>query len=150
MGVQQLGRHRASPAVSTAPFAWWHAMHDRAYLHLLHHHLLCQGCCPPPHPHTHTHPPHPLPTHAHAHRLERDGDKLSKAQRYGQPNERLHYRSGLPPAIFEAVVCSYHHHGLRGTQPKVGGWSWELLQQHNASIDWAAWERDVLSGVLAG
>lgn len=83
-------------------------------------------------------------------RLERDGDKLSKAQRYGQPNERLHYRSGLPPAIFEAVVCSYHHHGLRGTQPKVGGWSWELLQQHNASIDWAAWERDVLSGVLAG
>lgn len=49
-------------------------------------------------------------------------------RRYGHPTDRPHYASGLPPAAFEAVVCSYLQHGLAGTTPKVGGWSWEELQ----------------------
>lgn len=82
-------------------------------------------------------------------RLDRDGNKLSKAERYGHPSERPHYRSGLPPAAFEAVVCSFLRHGLAGTQPKVGGWQWDELQELNGAIDWAAWEREVLPAVLA-
>jgi hypothetical protein len=49
----------------------------------------------------------------------------------------------------EAVVCSYHRHGLFGAQPKQGGWSWEELQEFNLSIDWGNWECEVLPGVLA-
>lgn len=33
---------------------------------------------------------------------------------------------------FEAVVCSYMRHGLAGTTPKRGGWSWDELQDLNA------------------
>ena len=66
------------------------------------------------------------------------------------PSARPHYASGLPPAAFEAVVASYLRHGLAGTQPKVGGWGWDELQELNAGVDWAAWEREVLPGVLAG
>lgn len=45
-------------------------------------------------------------------------------------------------------MCSYLRHGLAGTHPKLGGWSWEDLQMLNAGIDWAAWEAQVLPGVL--
>ena len=83
-------------------------------------------------------------------RLDRGGEKLSKAERYGHPTSRPHFSSGLPPHALEAVVCSYLWHGLRGTQPKVGGWSWEELQDLNASIDWAEWEQAVLPAALAG
>ena len=53
---------------------------------------------------------------------------LPPPRSYGHPTDRPHYASGLPPAAFEAVVCSYLQHGLAGTAPKVGGWSWEELQ----------------------
>lgn len=53
--------------------------------------------------------------------------------RYGHPTDRPHYASGLPPAAFEAVVCSYLRHGLAGTEPKVGGWIWEELQVGRAT-----------------
>jgi len=82
-------------------------------------------------------------------RLDRGGEKLPKHQRYGHPTDRPHHRSGLTPAAFEAVVASYLAHGLAGTQPKVGGWSWEEMQELNEGIDWAAWEQQVLPGVLA-
>ncbi|PSC73208.1 monodehydroascorbate reductase [Micractinium conductrix] len=82
-------------------------------------------------------------------RLDRGGDKLSKAQRYGHPTDRPHFRSGLSPAQFEAAVVSFYSHGLAGTAPKVGGWSWEELRQLNASVDWAAWEQGVLPAALA-
>ncbi|PRW60398.1 hypothetical protein C2E21_1135 [Chlorella sorokiniana] len=49
-------------------------------------------------------------------RLDRGGEKLSKAERYGHPTDRPHYASGLPPAAFEAVVCSYLQHGLAGAE----------------------------------
>ena len=80
-------------------------------------------------------------------RLDR-GQKLSKAQRYGHPTQRPHYASGLSPRQFEAVLLGFLRHGLRGTQPKAGGWSWEELQQLNASIDWVAWEADALPAAL--
>lgn len=47
-------------------------------------------------------------------------------------------------------MASYLRHGLAGTAPKAGGWSWEELQELNAGVDWAAWERDVLPAVLSG
>lgn len=50
---------------------------------------------------------------------------------------------------FEAAVVSFYSHGLAGTAPKVGGWSWEELRQLNASVDWAAWEQGVLPAALA-
>ena len=82
-------------------------------------------------------------------RLDGGGEKLSKAQRYGHPADRPHFRSGLPPAAFEAAVTSCLRHGLAGTQPTAGGWSWEELQQLNAGIDWAAWEAEELPAALA-
>ena len=81
-------------------------------------------------------------------RLDVGGDKLPKAQRYGHPMQRPHYQSGLAPSIFEAAVCSYLRHGLRGLQPKAGGWSWDETHALNAPIDWAAWEREVLPRLL--
>lgn len=81
-------------------------------------------------------------------RLDRGGEKLSKAQRYGHPTDRPHYRSGLAPPAFEAAVASFLRHGLAGTQPKLGGWSWEELQELNAGIDWAAWEAEALPAAV--
>lgn len=46
-------------------------------------------------------------------------------------------------------MCSFLRHGLAGTAPRAGGWSWEETQELNAGIDWAAWERGVLPSVLA-
>lgn len=34
-------------------------------------------------------------------------------------------------------------------QPKLGGWSWEELQQLNAGIDWEEWEARELPRALA-
>ncbi|KAL4433981.1 hypothetical protein ABPG75_000422 [Micractinium tetrahymenae] len=82
-------------------------------------------------------------------RLDRGGEKLSKAQRYGHPTDRPHFRSGLPPAAFEAAVASFLLHGLVGTQPKLGGWSWDEMQELNQALDWAAWEATELPAALA-
>jgi hypothetical protein len=46
------------------------------------------------------------------------------------------------------VVCSFYTYGLRGTSAKVGGWSWEELQDLNGSIDWSKWEQQELPTIL--
>lgn len=72
----------------------------------------------------------------------RDGQKLSKMERYGSPTARPHFASSLRPADFEALVRSYLEFGLRGLEPKVGGWSWEELQALNERLDWEPWRAE--------
>jgi len=81
-------------------------------------------------------------------RLDISGEKLSKKERYGHPTARPMYTSGLHGALFQAVVTSFFEHGLKGVQPRVGGWSWEALHDLNSSIDWQVWETSVLPKVL--
>ncbi len=69
----------------------------------------------------------------------RDGEKLSKAERYGHPTERPIFASGLAPDCFEQLVVSYFEHGLQGLPPKVGGWTWEELHAVNEGVDWQPW-----------
>lgn len=83
-------------------------------------------------------------------RLDLGGRKLTKAQRYGHPPARPHYRSGLSPAAFEAIVLSYFRHGLEGVHPKVGGWSWSELHELAARVDWAAWEAALPAALRSG
>ena len=45
-------------------------------------------------------------------------------------------------------MCSFLSHGLAGTEPKAGGWSWDELQELNAAVDWREWEAAVLPRVL--
>lgn len=81
-------------------------------------------------------------------RLDKDGEKLSKKERYGHPTERPIFVSGIPQRTFQQLVASYIQHGLKGCSPKVGGWGWDELHQVNDSIDWDAW-RDVAAERLA-
>lgn len=78
-------------------------------------------------------------------RLDDDGQKLTKGQRYGHPPVRPIHASGLEPAAFEGVVVSFFEHGLRGVAPKRGGWAWDELQTLNAGVDWLAWAARVKS-----
>lgn len=69
-------------------------------------------------------------------RLERAGERLTKAQRYGQPFERPVYSSAIPPRKMQAIVQSYLGFGLQGLKPDPGGYSWQDLQGINQQIHW--------------
>jgi hypothetical protein len=76
------------------------------------------------------------------------GKKLLKSERYGHPTARPHHPSGLAPDKFEAIILSFFRFGLQGVKPKLGGFSWDELQQLNASkIDWNVWETTQLLNV---
>jgi len=72
-------------------------------------------------------------------RLDVEGRKLSKEERYGHPLERPIHASLLPPAEMEATVVSYFSHALKDVEPKVG-WSWKELHEFNARQEWPSWE----------
>ena len=75
-------------------------------------------------------------------RLDVQGKRLSKAQRYGQPTARPMLHSGLSAHLMEAVVVSFFRFGLRDVAPKVGGWSWDELHAVNRRIDWERWAEE--------
>jgi hypothetical protein len=83
-------------------------------------------------------------------RLDVDGQKLPKRERYGHPSARPVHASGLTPAQFEAAVVGYFRHGLQGHPPRVGGWSWEALHRLNAGVEWAPWEAGLCAALSAG
>ena len=61
-------------------------------------------------------------------------------QKYGHPFDRPIYASKIPPERFEEVVSSFMEFGLRGCEPRAGGFSWEELQRLNREIKWGEWE----------
>ena len=74
-------------------------------------------------------------------RLEREGEPLSKAARYGHPFERAHTpASALPADELEALVCSFLAHGYAhaACAPRTR-WAWGEVHAANSAIDWAAW-----------
>lgn len=74
-------------------------------------------------------------------RLDSQGKKLLKSQRYGHPTARPMHASGLSPEKFENIILSFFKFGLQGVEKRVGGFSWDELHQINANnIDWEAWK----------
>jgi len=77
-------------------------------------------------------------------RLDSNGQKLLKAQRYGHPTARPMHSSGLSPEIFENIILSFFKFGLQGVEPSVGGFGWDELHQLNAKkIDWNQWKTQI-------
>lgn len=73
-------------------------------------------------------------------RLDAAGKQLSKQQRYGHPTDRPVLSSSIPADKFLQIVVSFFEHGLRGLEPRAGGWqTWGDLHAVNAAIDWQAW-----------
>ncbi|MEW5314804.1 MAG: hypothetical protein WDW38_006273 [Sanguina aurantia] len=83
-------------------------------------------------------------------RLDLNGVKLEKAQRYGHPTERPHHSSSIAPATLSAIVQSFLECGLAGHKPKRGGWSWDELHSINGSIPWNVWGRTVIEQAERG
>ncbi|KAF8057677.1 PAP17 [Scenedesmus sp. PABB004] len=83
-------------------------------------------------------------------RLERRGETLSKAARYGSPCDRPIHSSAIPPRRMQAIVQSFLGFGLQGLKPKLGGWSWQELQELNQQIHWQDWASCVLEQVSRG
>ena len=74
-------------------------------------------------------------------RLEREGEPLSKAARYGHPFERTGTPpSALPADELEALVVSFLEHGYKAAAcaPRAE-WTWADIHAANAAVDWAAW-----------
>eukprot|EP00747_Dinoflagellata_sp_TGD_P092351 gnl/TRDRNA2_/TRDRNA2_165387_c0_seq1.p1 gnl/TRDRNA2_/TRDRNA2_165387_c0~~gnl/TRDRNA2_/TRDRNA2_165387_c0_seq1.p1 ORF type:complete len:167 (+),score=9.85 gnl/TRDRNA2_/TRDRNA2_165387_c0_seq1:53-502(+) len=75
-------------------------------------------------------------------RLDLEGRKLDKAERYGHPFERPIYSSGIAPATFSSLVTSYFEHayafGEKQVQPKAR-WKWDELHEFNRCINWTPW-----------
>ena len=76
--------------------------------------------------------------------------RLTKAERYGSPDERPMIGSGFTPERFREIVRSYFDHGVRGAMkhlrvkrpedvPRVGFWSWKETRAANQTVDWNAW-----------
>ena len=76
--------------------------------------------------------------------------RLTKAERYGSPDERPMIGSGFTPERFREIVRSYFDHGVRGAMkhlrvkrpedvPRVGFWSWTETRAANQTVDWTAW-----------
>uniref|UniRef100_A0A7S0QZF8 DUF218 domain-containing protein n=1 Tax=Pyramimonas obovata TaxID=1411642 RepID=A0A7S0QZF8_9CHLO len=72
-------------------------------------------------------------------RLDSVSEKLTKAQRYGNPYERPIFTSNISPSEFTRLVMSYFSHGLRSVEPK-NFWKWEEIHRLNRSIKWDLWE----------
>ncbi|WIA22309.1 hypothetical protein OEZ85_004625 [Tetradesmus obliquus] len=83
-------------------------------------------------------------------RLQRRGENLTKAQRYGHPYERPIYSSAIPPRKMQAIVQSFLGFGLQGLKPEPGGWSWADLQDINQQIHWQDWASCLLEQVSRG
>ncbi|WIA42767.1 hypothetical protein OEZ86_008708 [Tetradesmus obliquus] len=83
-------------------------------------------------------------------RLQRRGENLTKAQRYGHPYERAIYSSAIPPRKMQAIVQSFLGFGLQGLKPELGGWSWADLQDINQQIHWQDWASCLLEQVSRG
>ena len=76
--------------------------------------------------------------------------RLTRAERYGSPDERPMIGSGFTPERFREIVRSYFDHGVRGAMkhlyvkrpedvPRVGFWSWKETRAMNQTADWNAW-----------
>eukprot|EP00241_Pyramimonas_parkeae_P017185 CAMPEP_0114291176 /NCGR_PEP_ID=MMETSP0059-20121206/8342_1 /TAXON_ID=36894 /ORGANISM="Pyramimonas parkeae, Strain CCMP726" /LENGTH=628 /DNA_ID=CAMNT_0001412647 /DNA_START=195 /DNA_END=2082 /DNA_ORIENTATION=+ len=72
-------------------------------------------------------------------RLDSLSNKLTKAQRYGNPCERPIFSSSVRPEQMQMLVESFFEHALLGVSPKRF-WTWEELQRINRSMDWAPWK----------
>jgi len=80
----------------------------------------------------------------------RPGEKLTRAERYGSPDERRIHVSALEPEAFVRVVRAFFEHAARGARAHLGvtdnsriarrGWSWRETHELNAKIDWAAFQ----------
>jgi hypothetical protein len=68
-------------------------------------------------------------------RLDSTTDKLTKAQRYGNPCERPMFTSSIPPADFTRLVVSFFSHGLSAVKAKRF-WKWEEVKRVNREIQW--------------
>lgn len=80
-------------------------------------------------------------------RLNDPKGRLTKAERYGNPDERPIWSSTIPRAEFLAVVKSFFEFGTRqakrapGVRGKVPrrGWTWRETHAVNAHVDWDKW-----------
>lgn len=72
-------------------------------------------------------------------RLERDGHKASKAERYGHPSHRPIFESQIPPQEFVRLVVSYFAFAYQGVHPGRH-FEWAQLHQFNNQLDWTQWE----------
>lgn len=80
-------------------------------------------------------------------RLNDPNNRLSKAERYGNPNERPMYASTIPPAEFLDVVKSFFAFGAEGAKSAPGlsgavprkGWTWRETHRVNAHVKWDDW-----------
>lgn len=74
-------------------------------------------------------------------RIDRDGAKLSKLERYGHPFMRQLKSSRISEAEMVRTVKSYLAFGLATCPaPRAGGFAWDELNEMNKRIDWDAWE----------
>ncbi len=83
----------------------------------------------------------------------RPGEKLTRAERYGSPDERRIHVSALAPEAFLGTVRAFFEHAARGARAHLGvtdddariarrGWSWRETHELNAKIDWAGFRAD--------
>lgn len=80
-------------------------------------------------------------------RLNDPNNRLSKAERYGNPHERPVYASTIPPAEFLALVKSFFAFGAEGAKTAPGvngavprkGWTWRETHRVNAHVRWKDW-----------
>ena len=56
------------------------------------------------------------------------------------------HASSIASDRFESVVLGFFEQGLRGCEPRTGGWSWEELHAYNKALDWTEWEARMLQG----
>ena len=83
----------------------------------------------------------------------RPGEKLSRAERYGSPDERRIHVSALTPEAFLLTVRAFFEHAARGARTHLGvsdnskiakrDWSWRETHELNAKIDWAGFNEGV-------
>jgi hypothetical protein len=74
-------------------------------------------------------------------------NRLTKAERYGNPNERSVWSSTIPPEEFMTVVKSFFQHGTEGAKSAPGvrgevprkGWTWKETHDINSHIKWDEW-----------
>ena len=80
-------------------------------------------------------------------RLNDPNNRLSKAERYGNPRDRPIYASTIRPDEFLAVVKSFFEFGTRGAKTASGvngevprrGWTWRDTHAINAHVKWDEW-----------
>ncbi|KAH9258752.1 hypothetical protein BASA81_003254 [Batrachochytrium salamandrivorans] len=71
-------------------------------------------------------------------RLERDGHKVTKAERYGHPSHRPIFESKIPPQEFVRLVVSYFTFAYHQVQPGMH-FEWAQLHEFNNQLDWTNW-----------